>query len=879
MKKIISIVSVGFSICAAQGALMEDGFESYAVGSSVAGLNGWTVANATANQNALVAATNSPFSGGGKALSYNDNDTTATLGNLMLKNTLSENITEGVFSFDYNLDYAGWRNPTFFIQDETTGKIGVQLVIRDGNIMYKNGAGSTVTIADSALAYDTWYHFEITVADVTGAADTFDLRVTEEDLGSGTTEIANETGLEFFNDVNTMTRIDIGTWAANGSSGTRFHLDNVQVISGATGYAAWVGGWGGIDIGSETNDYDNDGVLNLYEYGLGGDPTNALDQGTPPVFMIVNDGGSNVFSYVHPQLSDANSGIAYFLELKTNLTSGIWINNGYTVTGTNAGAGTLSYITNIINTATNQKYIRLVIASGLAPSSYLSLSDFGQNDIYSTPNEAVTAVEGPKILALAPSEGTLLFSGSQLIATANHAPADLLTRFYYDADQFAGRDVVFELAAQVSSPTGTCWAGYKDTSGMWHYKTKEFSAAIPARADGIVYGRYSVPPDAAVLFIYTRLIAPANGDATTVDSGVLRLETPEEQQAVNFPGKLEKWSQFKSSTNANFDITLIGDSWTQGGYRIAEPLYRELSARYPIRAAGYGGFDGFSSQNVNGFTSTNAATVNRSGGWEVYKLAGSPDASKITTTIAGETVVVSHHLGAATDVKLFWDDDGPGSFRVRFDSGNWYTNTHAGTTGSSIDFLKFKGIGMPAAHFTMTIESLSGRTSLSGVWIDDVNKNGVVINKCARSGGIAEYFNNIDFQNNTASLHTDLFFIMFGTNEQGRQAPDQFKISMEGLVGRCRHGNEDVDLLLVTPARNGSPNHEGYRPMYVYRNVMLDIAKTSNAASLDLINVFGHSYDDYGYGSELNWFNSDHIHPSIEGAEILSEAVMDILGL
>ena len=230
MKKTVYMACVGFAVCAAQGAVVEDNFESYAIGSSVAGLNGWTVDNATANQNALVAATNSPFSGGGKALYYNDNDTTAALGNLMLKNALSENITEGVFSFDYNLDYAGWRNPTFFIQDETTGEVGVQLIIRDNQYMYKNGAGDTVTIANSELAYDTWYHIEVTVADVTGTADTFDLRIVKEDLGSGPTEIVNETGLEFFNDVDTMTRIDIGTWAANGSSGTRFHLDNVQVV-------------------------------------------------------------------------------------------------------------------------------------------------------------------------------------------------------------------------------------------------------------------------------------------------------------------------------------------------------------------------------------------------------------------------------------------------------------------------------------------------------------------------------------------------------------------------------------------------------------------------------------------------------------------------
>ena len=342
------------------GSLAED-FESYAVDGSVFGFNGWAVASATTNQNAWVAATNSPFSGGGQALYYNDSDTNAALANLMLKNTLPKNITEGVFSFDYNLDSTGWFNPTFFIQDETTGNIGIQLVIRDGNIKYKNGAGSTIEIANSALAYDTWYHFEITVEDVTGTADTFDLHITEEDLGSGTTEIANETGLEFYNDVDTMTRIDFGTWAANGAEGTRFLLDNVQVVSGATGYAAWAGDWG-VNIGSETSDYDLDGLLNIHEYGLGGNPIDELDQGISPVFGIVEDGGSNVFSYIYPQLSDPDSGLTYSLELNTtDLSAGTWTKSGYTVAGTNIVAGTMDYVTNVTSMTADQKFIRLII--------------------------------------------------------------------------------------------------------------------------------------------------------------------------------------------------------------------------------------------------------------------------------------------------------------------------------------------------------------------------------------------------------------------------------------------------------------------------------------------------------------------------------------
>ena len=69
-------------------------------------------------------------------------------------------------------------------------------------------------------------------------------------------------------------------------------------LTSVPGYAGWAVDWG-VDIGSETNAYDLEGLLNIYEYGLGGDPTNSNDQGTSPAFAIVDGGGSNMFNYVY----------------------------------------------------------------------------------------------------------------------------------------------------------------------------------------------------------------------------------------------------------------------------------------------------------------------------------------------------------------------------------------------------------------------------------------------------------------------------------------------------------------------------------------------------------------------------------------------------
>ncbi len=138
-------------------------------------------------------------------------------------------------------------------------------------------------------------------------------------------------------------------------SGTYTGTGFLAATTGGAGYDAWESSYGVSE--GRTGDDDNDGLLNVYEYGLGGDPTNAMDQGIAP--MYVADAGG--FTYIHPQLSDANSGITYHLELNTDLVSGIWTNAGYTVDGTNIVAGDFDFATNTTTTTEDKKFIRLII--------------------------------------------------------------------------------------------------------------------------------------------------------------------------------------------------------------------------------------------------------------------------------------------------------------------------------------------------------------------------------------------------------------------------------------------------------------------------------------------------------------------------------------
>ena len=152
-----------------------------------------------------------------------------------------------------------------------------------------------------------------------------------------------------------------GAYVGTTSYAGKYDNFELTVSSPLTGgYVGWATTWG-VDLGEETDDYDADGLSNIYEYGLGGDPTNALDRGTSPESGVANISGTNWFGYVHPQLSDPDSGLSYYLELNTDLVSGTWTNSGYIVTGTNVTGGSLDFVTNVTDTVAGEKFIRLII--------------------------------------------------------------------------------------------------------------------------------------------------------------------------------------------------------------------------------------------------------------------------------------------------------------------------------------------------------------------------------------------------------------------------------------------------------------------------------------------------------------------------------------
>jgi hypothetical protein len=134
----------------------------------------------------------------------------------------------------------------------------------------------------------------------------------------------------------------------------------LTVLTVAAEYDTWVTKYGltGTDAAS-TNDYDHDGLSNLYEFGLGGNPTNALDLGYSASYEV--DGLGLTFVYPKNQSADA---LSYYLETTDDLVSGNWTNAGYTVTGTNVDGYATGFdsVTNQISTAVKDaQFIRLII--------------------------------------------------------------------------------------------------------------------------------------------------------------------------------------------------------------------------------------------------------------------------------------------------------------------------------------------------------------------------------------------------------------------------------------------------------------------------------------------------------------------------------------
>ncbi|QHI68708.1 hypothetical protein [Tichowtungia aerotolerans] len=162
-------------------------------------------------------------------------------------------------------------------------------------------------------------------------------------------------------DESVMISLDPGVYdgAALAAAGVNpaYYSDQGGTISvGLSAYERWDAGWG-IDIGAEDEDYDGDGLSNLAEYALGGDPTDSADLGEASGFANKGD----AMLYVYAQYKH-DTNLVYYLQTADDLMLNNWTNSGYTVLGTNVvSGGDFNFVTNSVPMTKDETFVRLVI--------------------------------------------------------------------------------------------------------------------------------------------------------------------------------------------------------------------------------------------------------------------------------------------------------------------------------------------------------------------------------------------------------------------------------------------------------------------------------------------------------------------------------------
>ncbi len=179
----------------------------------------------------------------------------------------------------------------------------------------------------------------------------FEIDITDYITGNGTFSIALDEKSASVADVSS-------------TEGANPPVLEIRTAVPVSAYAEW---WNANGL-TETNsaylvDADDDGLNNLMEYALGGNPaTGAEVPSITPTSEMVDVGGSNVVEYVYRRRTDAVvRGLDYTLEVATNLLAGSWSTNVHTEVNTASLEPGFEAVTNHVDTAPDSRFIRLKI--------------------------------------------------------------------------------------------------------------------------------------------------------------------------------------------------------------------------------------------------------------------------------------------------------------------------------------------------------------------------------------------------------------------------------------------------------------------------------------------------------------------------------------
>ncbi|MEA2067674.1 MAG: hypothetical protein U9P12_00610, partial [Verrucomicrobiota bacterium] len=305
-----------------------DTFESYPTGTELPAP--WVVTSTdSSNSTVNILADQSPFGSGTNAVNYYDDSTNL---NPKIEYDLSMATTNPLsIQFDFKLNSA-LGIATFQIEG-SDGQPAMYLNLVANTTELRNQTGSTTYDLILDTAEDTWYHVDILTSAINPSGnETYDISVTPF---GGTATTVND--LVFRTGVATaFTRVQF-MQNAGATAKSDIVLDNfsvAEVVGIVSPYEQWTQSYNLIGTNADyTANPDGDRLNNLYEWGLGGDPTDEFDQGISPTYGTALDGGTNWFVYVYPTNSVATD-LVYYLETDTDLVFAPgWTNANYEVVG------------------------------------------------------------------------------------------------------------------------------------------------------------------------------------------------------------------------------------------------------------------------------------------------------------------------------------------------------------------------------------------------------------------------------------------------------------------------------------------------------------------------------------------------------------------
>jgi len=181
-------------------------------------------------------------------------------------------------------------------------------------------------------------------------------------LGSKTyTGTATETLV--LSDMNVLDGQDVALVIYQGY-GPNLQIDNVELVRTGnavlSGYDGWAAGYPGFFDTALDSDPEGDGINNLLEYALNGNPTTGGDS-ILPTSNTGLDGGTNWFYYVHTERTDDGT-LTYTVEVNDNLVFGTWTNNAEIVfVGDSATVDNYKSVTNRTDIADAAEFLRLQV--------------------------------------------------------------------------------------------------------------------------------------------------------------------------------------------------------------------------------------------------------------------------------------------------------------------------------------------------------------------------------------------------------------------------------------------------------------------------------------------------------------------------------------